>query len=261
VRFASGVTALLLLTSRAHADEEKRIDPKTALAEQLAEEMTTLAKTLDTVRSKLSDADAQRLRRVRAAYRILHAPVAADASPNDRMASARRRAAARLLLERDRDERMLLAEETKQLESAEHTMRGASVKLPEVSLPESVLRPVKGSVARHFGAYVHDVSKATLSRHGLDFECDEGAPVNAPADGTVRYAGAIRGLDHGIILDHGDYLTVVAKLDTVVLPIGTKVSRGDRIGHAARHRVYFEVRAKVGPGGLPIDPEPLLEKK
>lgn len=260
MRFASGLTALLLLTSHAYAGDEAKPDAKAALADQLAQEMTTLAKTLETVKSKLSDADAQRLRRVRAAYRILHAPVTADASPSDRMSSARRRAAARMLLERDRDERSLLATETQQLESAEVTMRTATARLPEVALPESVLRPVKGTVARHFGAYQHEHSKATLSRHGLDFECDDGAPVNAPADGTVRYAGPIRGLDNGIILDHGDYLTVVAKLDTVTLAVGTKVARGDRIGHAARHRVYFEVRAKVGPGGLPIDPEPLLAR-
>jgi septal ring factor EnvC (AmiA/AmiB activator) len=258
VRFASGITALLLLTARAHAGDPQHPDAKTMLADQLAQEMTTLEKTLDTVRGKLSDADAQRLRRVRAAYRILHAPVTADASPTDRMMSARRRAAARLLLERDRDERTLLAEETTQLHSAEVTLDAATAKLPEVVLPEAVLRPVKGTVARHFGAYQHEHSRATLSRHGLDFECDDGAPISAPADGTVRYAGAIRGLDNGIILDHGDYLTVIAKLDTVAIPVGTKVLRGDRIGHAARHRVYFEVRAKVGPGGLPIDPEPLL---
>lgn len=258
MRFASGLTALLLLTSRAYADDDRASDARAALSEQLDQELSTLAKTIETVRSKLSDADAQRLRRVRAAYRILHAPVTADASPADRMSSARRRAAARMLLERDRDERLLLASETKQLESAELTMRSATATLPKVALPESVLAPVKGSIARHFGTYKHEHSRATLSRHGLDFECDDGAPVSAPADGTVRYAGAIRGLDHGIILDHGDYLTVVAKLDTVALTIGTKVSRGDRIGHAARHRVYFEVRAKVGPGGLPIDPEPLL---
>ncbi|HTL35564.1 MAG TPA: peptidoglycan DD-metalloendopeptidase family protein, partial [Kofleriaceae bacterium] len=214
-----------------------------------------------TVRGKLADADAQRLRRVRAAARILHARVTADATPNDRMASARRRAAARLLLERDRDERTLLAAETQQLQAAEVTMQAATTTLPEITLPESLLKPVKGTLARHFGSYVHDASKATLSRHGLDFECDEGAPVIAPADGTVRYAGIVRGLDHGVILDHGGYLTVLAKLDTVALPVGAKVSRGDRIGHAARHRVYFEVRAKVGPGGLPIDPEPLLDKK
>jgi septal ring factor EnvC (AmiA/AmiB activator) len=74
----------------------------------------------------------------------------------------------------------------------------------------------------------------------------------------VRYAGPIRGLDHGVILDHGDYLTVVAKLGDLVLPIGTHVGRGDRLGRAAHHRVYLEVRVKVGPGGLPIDPEPLF---
>ena len=76
----------------------------------------------------------------------------------------------------------------------------------------------------------------------------------------MRYAGAIRGLDHGVILDHGDYLTIVAKLGEVAIPVGTRVTKGDRIGRAARSRVYLEVRAKVGAGGLPIDPEPLLER-
>jgi murein DD-endopeptidase MepM/ murein hydrolase activator NlpD len=263
VRFASGWIVVLLLTSRAHAEhhthEQAKPDARAALADQLTQELATLAKTIDTVRGKLADADALRLRRVRAAYRILHAPVPSDATSDNRMASARRRAAAKLLLERDHAERELLANETHELEAAEVTMRAADAKLPDVVLPEHVLRPVKGTIARHFGVYIHDASKATLSRHGLDFECESGAAVSAPADGVVRYAGAIRGLDHGVILDHGDYMTVVAKLDTVVLPVGVKVLRGDRLGHAARRRVYLEVRAKVGPGGLPIDPEPLLQ--
>ena len=105
---------------------------------------------------------------------------------------------------------------------------------------------------------MHERSKATLSRRGLDFETERSAPAWAPADGVVRYAGPIRGLDHGVILDHGGYLTVVAKLAALSIPVGTRVARGDRVGHAARHRVYLEVRAKVTPGGLPIDPEPLL---
>jgi septal ring factor EnvC (AmiA/AmiB activator) len=117
---------------------------------------------------------------------------------------------------------------------------------------------VKGVIARRFGTYVHERSRATLSRRGLDFETDRDAPVWAPADGFVRYAGPIRGLDHGVILDHGDYMTVVAKLADVTIPVGTRVTRGDRLGRAAHFRVYLEVRAKVAPGGLPIDPEPLL---
>jgi septal ring factor EnvC (AmiA/AmiB activator) len=84
--------------------------------------------------------------------------------------------------------------------------------------------------------------------------------VVCPADGTVRYAGPIRGLDHGIVVDHGDYYTIVGKLAELAIPAGTKLVRGDRIGHPARQRVYFEVRVKVGPGGLPIDPQPLLAR-
>jgi septal ring factor EnvC (AmiA/AmiB activator) len=100
--------------------------------------------------------------------------------------------------------------------------------------------------------------QAWLSRRGLDFETAKSAAANAPADGVVRYAGSIRGLDYGVIVDHGDYLTIVAKLAELSIPVGTKVARGDRLGRAARSRVYLEVRAKAAPGGIPIDPEPLL---
>jgi septal ring factor EnvC (AmiA/AmiB activator) len=175
------------------------------------------------------------------------------------MANARRRAAARLLLERDRAERQLLADEATQLRAAETTLRAATEQVPKVVLPESIRPPAKGTIVRRFGTIVHERSKAVLARRGIDFEVTALAHAVAPADGVVRYAGPMRGLDHGVILDHGDYFTIVAKLSAVAIPIGTTVARGDRIGRAARARVYLEVRAKVGPGGLPIDPEPLLK--
>lgn len=231
-----------------------------ALADQIAAELATLDKTLAIVDSKLSDAEAARHRRVRAAYRILRGALPSTATPSDRMASARRRAAARLLLERDREERDLLANELDQLKAARETTLRAEAQVPAVVLPTSLLPPVRGTIARTFGTIVHDRSRARLARRGLDFEVEASAAVVAPADGTVRYAGPIRGLDDGVILDHGDFFTIVAKLGDLVIPVGTKVQRGDRIGRAARHRVYLEVRAKVGPGGLPIDPQPLLAR-
>jgi septal ring factor EnvC (AmiA/AmiB activator) len=259
VRFASAIVALLLATTAAHAgDEVAKPDPRTQLTEQLTAEMQTIEQTLATVGDKLSAADAQRLRRIRAAYRILRAPLTTEASPADRMASARRRAAARLLLERDAAERTLLADEKSQLASARTTKVEAETKIPTLTLPEEIGRPCKGEIARHFGTYEHERSHATLSRRGLDFETERNAPASAPADGVVRYAGPIRGLDYGVIIDHGDYMTIVAKLAELTIPVGTKVSRGDRLGRAARFRVYLEVRAKVGAGGIPIDPEPLL---
>jgi septal ring factor EnvC (AmiA/AmiB activator) len=255
---------MLLFASAAYAgddtaDEEiAKPDPHVALAEQLAAEMKAIERTLGIVGDKLTAADAQRQRRIRAAYRVLRAPLTTDASEADRMASARRRAAARLLIERDNAERALLAAEATQLAAARTTKITAAGHVPTLTLPDEIGRPAKGEIARRFGTYEHERSKATLSRRGLDFECDHHAPASAPADGVVRYAGPIRGLDHGVILDHGDYMTIVAKLGELTIPVGTRVSRGDRLGRAARYRVYLELRAKVAPGGLPIDPEPLL---
>lgn len=263
MRFVRGVAALVLLTSTVHAE---KVDPKTVLADQLVAELQTLEKTLATVDEKVSAAEAARLRRIRAAYRILRTPITVDANATDeaaaadRMASARRRAAARLLLERDGAERQLLADEAAQLRTAETTLRAANDQIPTLAAPPSLLPPAKGTIARRFGTLVHDRSKAKLARRGIDFDVPALTAAVTPADGIVRYAGPMRGLDHGVIVDHGDYFSVVAKLAEVAIPVGTKVTRGDRLGRAARQRVYLELRAKVGPGGLPIDPEPLLAR-
>jgi septal ring factor EnvC (AmiA/AmiB activator) len=236
-----------------HAPPAPIVEPRTALADQVAAEQATLATTIDTVQHKLADADATRARRVLAALRIVDAR-----TPDDPVGYARRIAAARFLLARDASERGLLADELAALHEADREIAAATAAVPKVALPQQLLAPANGTIARHFGDYQHERSKVTLSRRGLDFEVDDHAPAVAPADGVVRYAGPIRGLDHGVILDHGGYFTVVAKLGDIVLPVGARVAKGDRIGRAARHRVYFEVRAKVGPGGLTIDPEPLL---
>src|SRR6185312_5335068 len=225
------------------------IPPRVALADQVSAEQATLATTIDTVQHKLDAADETRARRVLAAIRI------ADArTSDDPVGHARRLAAARFLLARDQHERGLLADELSALHAADRELAAAAAAVPTVALPDQLLAPANGPIARHFGEYQHERSKATLSRRGLDFDVDEHAPIVAPADGVVRYAGPIRGLDRGVILDHGGYFTVIAKLGDALPPVGAHVAKGERIGRAARHRIYFEVRAKVGPGGLTIDP-------
>lgn len=231
-------------------------DPRAQLGTQLAAETQTIDTALATVTDKLAAAEALRVRRLRAAYLILRSRPPED--PEERMLYARRVAGARLLVERDAAERALLAHEADNLREARTVTIAATEKLPEIALPAELAAPVKGKIVRRFGTFEHERSHATLSRHGIELEGEDHAPVAAPADGTVRYAGAIRGLDHGVVLDHGGYLTIVARLSELSLPVGTHVARGDRVGRATRRRVYLEVRVKLGPGGLPIDPEPLL---
>jgi murein DD-endopeptidase MepM/ murein hydrolase activator NlpD len=226
-----------------------------ALVHQLDDESAAVERALAAVADKLSAAQLARTRRLRAAYRLIQAPPGDDA-----MAAARLRAAARLLLDRDGSERAELSDEIARLRAAKERIAGEAARLPALAPPSELGWPARGKIARHFGTLPHDRSKATLSRRGLDIDVDEGSAVVAPAAGTVRYAGPIRGLDQGVILDSGGYVVVLAKLAEVSLPVGAPIGRGDRIGRAARHRVYLEVRIKLGPGGLPIDPEPLIGK-
>jgi septal ring factor EnvC (AmiA/AmiB activator) len=252
------VIALVLsaTASRARADEPGHAIPvPAALGRQIDDETAAVDRAQATVTDKLATAEAARLRRLRAAYRLIRAAPA----PGDAMAAARLRAAAQLLALRDGAERALLTEEAAQLRSARERITTAAAQLPSITLPAALSRPVAGKIVRHYGALEHERSKATLSRRGVDIEVEIGDPVAAPAAGTVRYAGPIRGLNRGVIIDHGTYYTVLARLGEIAPPVGAPIAAGDRIGLAARHRVYFEVRVKLGPGGLPIDPEPLLQ--
>ncbi len=243
--------ALVLLAGAARAD-----DARAKLAAQLAEQSAVIDTTRATITEKVGALDKVRLARLRAAYRILRAPL--PAAQSDRMAAARKRAGARMLVERDRDERALLVDELAMLVTATERTVTATAALPSVTLPAEIVWPASGTIARRFGTIPHEKSKTTLARRGIDIEVEAKTPARAPAAGLVRYAGPIRGLDAGVIIDHGDYMTVVAKLGELSVPTGANVVVGDRLGRAARHRVYLEVRVKIGAGGLPIDPEPLL---
>jgi len=226
---------------------------------QLAAESDAIANAIAAVENKLRDADSLRGRRLAAAIRILHAGVPLDSS-QERTVAARRRAAAKLLLKRDASECRLLADELSHLRSDANRVAAAGTQAAAIDVSAHFLWPSRGMIGRKFGDFIHERSKATLSRRGIDIMVEPRANVVAPTAGVVRYAGAIRGLDRGVILDHGSYFAIVAKLDDVVPAVGTTVAEGDTLGRAADHRVYLEVRIKVGAGGLPIDPLPLLKR-
>jgi septal ring factor EnvC (AmiA/AmiB activator) len=258
---AAGALVAWLLAGSARAGEPTAgAAPADALARQLDAETAVVDRALAAVADKLAAAADTRDKRLRAAYRGLRVMTAASAG-GDPMAAARLGAAARLLVERDAVERRLLVEEAAQLRAARSRIAADAARLASIELPGELTSPARGKIVRRFGALLHERSKATLSRRGIDIEVDDHSPVVAPAAGTVSYAGPIRGLDQGVILDHGTYVTVLAKLSDVAVPVGAPISAGDSLGRAARRRVYFEVRVKLGPGGLPIDPEAVLARR
>jgi murein hydrolase activator len=238
------------------------------LGRHLEDEQAAVAAAAQVTDEKLAAARAVRAQRAAIAYRVLrHRPQAQAQAPAPAAVSSsaastaivRSRAAARWLLARDRDEVALLADEQALLSTSRERLAAAAPRVAALPLPPRDLPwPAPGSIARGFGPFSHERSGATLSRRGLDLEVAEAAPVVALAAGTVVFAGPIRGLDEGVLIDHGTYFTLIGKLADLTVSTGTPVAAGQSVGRAARRRLYLELRLPLLPSGVPVDPAPFL---
>jgi murein DD-endopeptidase MepM/ murein hydrolase activator NlpD len=99
--------------------------------------------------------------------------------------------------------------------------------------------PVAGTVLSRFGA-----ETAGGRAQSIDIEAAPGAPVRAPADGRVLFAGegpaALGGL---VILDHGvGLVTTVGFVTGFQVDEGQRVTQGQTLALASSTRVLFQVR-------------------
>jgi murein DD-endopeptidase MepM/ murein hydrolase activator NlpD len=271
VRWPSAAAlAVLTIAAPARADREDAAPPAPAVAAsadlrgrvrgQLAAEAASVRRAADAVEVKRIGRAEQRERRARAAYKVLRAGAPMWAGGEVRLATARRRAAVRHLLARDRTEVGLLEEEAAQLAAAGARLAGERALAEAIPLPApgGLGWPAAGAIAAAVGNHVHPGSRATLSRRGIELEVAAGAPVVAMADGVVRYAGPIRGLGAGVVVAHGPLVAVIGNLGPLDVAAGVTVSRGARLGAASGRRLYVEVRLALGPGGIPLDPVTIL---
>lgn len=91
-----------------------------------------------------------------------------------------------------------------------------------------------------------------------------GTEVGAMAEGTVRFAGTMRGFGNVVWIDHGgSILSVYAHLSTIHVREGQRIGRGELLGlsgqsgDATGPHLHFE----VWQGGIEVDPVPLLGGK
>ncbi|QSQ23890.1 peptidoglycan DD-metalloendopeptidase family protein [Pyxidicoccus parkwayensis] len=118
-------------------------------------------------------------------------------------------------------------------------------------------RPVKGVVEVGFGKVVNPRFNTITVQKGVDIRAAAGTAVQAVAEGTVAYAGSLRGYGNLLILDHGDgFHTLMAHLATITPELGATVAAGDVVGEVGDTGslkgayLYFEVRK----AGQAVDP-------
>jgi septal ring factor EnvC (AmiA/AmiB activator) len=121
-------------------------------------------------------------------------------------------------------------------------MRGDSA-LPPVDFDYTL--PVDAPLLGGLGT----ISRAGIASRGLKFATARGAPVIAPANGTVAFAAPYRGQDGIVIIDHPNGWTSLLLGVASVKPRGSKVRRGEFLG-----RALGPFSVELRRNGLPVSP-------
>lgn len=111
--------------------------------------------------------------------------------------------------------------------------------------------PVKGELVTGTG----EISSGGVHSRGLTFTTGGNAPVIAPADGRILYAGPFRSYGSVVIISHGrDWTSVITHLARVEVAVGNRVRVGDPLGRSAPGQLSVEVRHQ----GRAVSIAPLL---
>ena len=122
----------------------------------------------------------------------------------------------------------------------------------------------QGTITSHFGKQPHPVLEGVyVNNNGIDIATTPDAAARAVFDGEVTGVTNVPGSGWLVIVRHGEFLTVYAKLEEVFVKQGDKVKTKQNIGKVSKDSedgqtiLHFEVW-KSGIGKM--DPEPWLNK-
>ncbi|MFQ3576516.1 MAG: peptidoglycan DD-metalloendopeptidase family protein [Cytophagales bacterium] len=97
---------------------------------------------------------------------------------------------------------------------------------------KKLMWPVRyGFVSQPFGIAPHPVLKhVTIDNLGVDIQTNKNEKIRAVFKGKVTAVATVPGMNQVVMVQHGDYFTVYAKLKTSVVKIGDFVEAGDNLG-------------------------------
>ncbi|WP_260482640.1 murein hydrolase activator EnvC family protein [Sphingomicrobium flavum] len=105
--------------------------------------------------------------------------------------------------------------------------------------------PVDAPVLRGMGS----LTEGGMRARGIRFDSRRGASVIVPADGRIAYAGAFRGYDGVVIIDHGDDWA------SLITGLASQYAEGDRIKAGAQlGRALGPLSVELWDKGVPRSP-------
>ncbi|MEY4256019.1 MAG: hypothetical protein RLZZ141_1246 [Pseudomonadota bacterium] len=119
------------------------------------------------------------------------------------------------------------------------------------------INPSAGSLIRRFGQTAPRTGAAGGGRsEGWTWRTEKGASVRAPTQGTVEYAGPLKGWGMVLILRlGGGYHLVLAGMDQTTAEAGRTLSAGEPVGRMGdQDRPTPELYMEIRRDGSPVDP-------
>lgn len=120
-----------------------------------------------------------------------------------------------------------------------------------------------GFVSGRFGKQPHPVLKGiTIENQGVDIQTNKGESVRAVFNGKVTKVAYVPGMGSIVILQHGDYYTVYAKLKEANVKAGDSVQTNQAIGEVYTNRDgVSEVQFQVWKNNSNLNPQDWLSVK
>lgn len=124
--------------------------------------------------------------------------------------------------------------------------------------------PVKeGSIVGRFGKHKHPVlENITIENLGIDIRTTQDENVRTVYEGTVIAVSKVMGEEYMVLVQHGDYFTVYARLKEVKIKIGEKVKAREWIGKVGINvnNGLPELQFQVWQNKKKLNPEEWLAK-
>lgn len=127
--------------------------------------------------------------------------------------------------------------------------------------------PAAGFVSQKFGRSRDPVLKMVeRNSPGIEIQTTPSSDAKSIFDGKVAAVVLIQGFNKAVLIKHGDYFSVYAKLDEVYVKKGQDISVGDKVGKIFTgsdgiSELHFELWQSQESGTTKLNPEQWLVKK
>ena len=120
-----------------------------------------------------------------------------------------------------------------------------------------------GFISNKFGVHLHPVIKnVKVKNDGIDIQTSKGSKVYSVFSGKVSTVAFIPGMNNVIIINHGDYYTLYAKLKNLVVEKGDIITIGQNIADIVTNSDgVSELQFQVWKNNIKLNPEKWIMKK